>query len=355
MNKLFERKEIYLTEAGTLANNITEQEKNAVTDLKISGYINSADFSDVLSDMCTCYGGYFDEYDNHFANETEPPFLKGLDLGDCEMTGEPVIPEFTYYAKLEIVVLPQKAERIGGCDVFRDLEYLHTVVLPKSLKEIGAGVFMGCAKLKTINLPDSLEQISDFAFCNCKSLTAIKIPANVSDIGFGAFCACDGIEQFELDENNKHFTLIDGVIFNKETTDLIAFPCGYKSTHYAVPEGVKTIGRGAFYCANIETISLPESLEIIGEWAFRWCTKLQSLLIPDSVTDIGAMVCEACYSLNHVKLPNKLTILKEDSFAECTSLFKISIPTTVKTIERYAFHRAGGNNVIKIERINNPD
>ena len=67
------------------------------------------------------------------------------------------------------------------------------------------------------------------------------------------------------------------------------------------------------------------------------------------------MVCEACYSLNHVKLPNKLTILKEDSFAECTSLFKISIPTTVKTIERYAFHRAGGNNVIKIERINNPD
>lgn len=326
-------KEIFLSKAGTLAKNISEQEKENVTHLKLSGYINSKDF-DVLDDMCTSWGT-FDEDDNYIIYENEPPFLKVLDLGDCIMKGKAVLGDFTYRSKLKEVILPKNLENTsnGFEGTFSDSVFLTKVVFPKTLKEIGYGTFMCCDKLDNVNLPEKLETINSFAFSGCESLKSIAIPATVSEIGSSAFQRCISLEQFEIDEQNTHFTVIDGVLFSKDKTKLISFPCGNKNKNYIVPNGVKIICDGAFSGSKIENITFPTTLEVIEGWVFRFCYDLETLDIPDSVTEIGELAFEFCAKIKKVQLSHNLKILRRQVFGSCNNLKEIEIPASVKIIE----------------------
>lgn len=325
------KKEIYLKKAGTLKNFISENEKMSLTHLKLSGYLNSNDF-DELADMCTS-SGEFDDDDNHTIHMSDPPFLTVLDLGDSQLIDKPSLGEFTYYSKLEEFVCPKNLESTSDMSVFDNSLFLKTFVIPETFKEFGFGSFMHCEKLENINFPESIERIGGLSFSGCRALKNIKIPANVSIIESAAFGGCYKLRKFEIDKRNTHFSVVDGVLYNHDKTKLVAFPCGYKSKHYSVPEGVKIIGDGSFLNSLIESIDFPSSLEIIEGWAFRFCRNLKSIHIPDSVTEIGGLAFEFCYSLDKVKLPNNLSILKSQSFSGCHSLKEIDIPASVKIIE----------------------
>lgn len=325
------KKEIYLEKAGTLKDYITENEKKSVSHLKISGFLNSKDF-DVLDDMCTSEVE-IDDNDNHTINFDEPPFLTVLDLGDSSLTDNPYLGEFTYYSKLEKLVCPKNLEGTSDLEVFENSTFLKIVVVPETFREFGSGTFLNCASLEEINFPDKLERIGSFSFCNCTSLRTIKIPANVSIIESAAFGGCCKLEDFQLDESNTHFSVVNGVLFNKDKTKLIAFPCGFKSRHYSIPEEVKIIGAGSFLSSQIESITFPSSLEIIEGWAFRFCNNIKTINIPDSVIDIGELAFEFCTELEKVKLPNNLSILKRQTFSCGKNLKEIDIPCSVKIIE----------------------
>lgn len=328
------KKHVHVSIAGTLEKLISEAEKMSITELKITGFLNSKDF-DVLDDMCTsCVD--IDEDDNHTVRLDEPPFLTKLDLGECGMTGDPYLGEFTYYSKLEKLICPFNLEAISDLSVFENSTYLKTVVVPETFKEFGNGTFMNCSSLEEINFPESLERIGGFSFCDCTALARVKIPANVSMIEGAAFGGCYSLEKFEIQESNPYFTVTDGVLFSKDKTKLIAFPCGYKSKHYSVPEGTEIIGDGSFLGAEIESISFPLSLKIIEGWAFRLCEKLEILDIPDSVLEIGKVAFGSCSALCRVKLPDKLTILKQQTFSTGEDLKEIDIPASVKIIEDLA-------------------
>lgn len=325
------KKEIHLEKAGTLKDFITENEKSSVSHLKISGFLNSKDFN-VLDYLCTSEGE-FDEDDNYTINFDEPPFLTVLDLGESSLTDKPYLGEFTFYSKLERFICPNNLVGTSDLEVFENSSFLKTVVIPSTFKEFGYGTFMNCKSLAEINFPDKLERIGSFSFCNCTSLSKVKIPANVSIIESAAFGGCHNLEKFEIEESNTHFSIVDGVLFNKDKTKLIAFPCGFKRKHYSVPEGVKIIGDGSFLDSQIESVTFPISLEIINGWAFRFCSKLKSIDIPDFVTEIGELAFEFCSGLEKVKLPNKLTILKRQAFGGGENLKVIDIPCSVKIIE----------------------
>lgn len=327
----FLKKEIHIAQAGTLKNNITAIEKKSVTHLKISGFLNSKDF-DVLSEMCSS-DVEFDDIDNHTINFNEPPFLTVLDLGECFLIEIPYLGEFTYYSKLKKFVCPKNLEGTCELEVFQNSVLLKTVVIAETFKEFGFGTFINCENLEEINFPARLERIGGFSFCNCFSLRIVKIPANVSIIEGAAFGGCKNLEEFEIEVSNPNFSVIDGVLFNKDQTKLIAFPCGFKSKHYSVPEGVKIIGDGSFLGSHIESISFPLSLKIIEGWAFRFSENLKSIEIPDSVTEIGKLAFEFCTGLENVKLPNRLTVLKQQTFSGTKNLKEIDIPGSVKEIE----------------------
>ena len=109
-------------------------------------------------------------------------------------------------------------------------------------------------------------------------------------------------------------------------------------TSITLPESIESIGNRAFgSCENMSEINIPPNVKSIGESAFWACRKLEKIVIPDSVADIGKETFVACTSLKTVRLPIGLTVIREALFSSCYELECIVIPESVAKIENRAF------------------
>ena len=146
--------------------------------------------------------------------------------------------------------------------------------------EIESSAFNGCANLTSIIIPDSITSIGDFAFENCSGLTSITIPDSVTSIGDHAFYNCSSLTSITVSENNKYFSSLNGVLFNKDKTELVTYLIGNERTEYAIPDSVTSIGDRAFYkCSSLTSIIIPDSVTSIGDHAFYNCSSLTLSLI----------------------------------------------------------------------------
>jgi len=181
---------------------------------------------------------------------------------------------------------------------FKGCTSLKSVTLPASVAFIGcspwnykfyeSGVFEGCTSLSSVNIPAGVTTIRDRTFLRCKSLASITIPAGVTSIGDETFYGCTSLTGITVDTQNKNYSSIQGVLFNKSGTILVIYPQGRQDKTYTIPAGVKSIADWAFDgCGNIIGITIPAGLTTIGEGAFYECTNLTSINIPASVTSVG--------------------------------------------------------------------
>lgn len=101
---------------------------------------------------------------------------------------------------------------------------------------------------------------------------------------------------------------------------------------------VTCIGAGAFtYCSNIESVTIPNSVNVIGNAAFYHCSNLIEIKIPYGVSIINYNTFNGCSKLTYVNIPDSVTEIGDDAFAECNYLFKVNIPDTVTRIGNEAF------------------
>ena len=108
-----------------------------------------------------------------------------------------------------------------------------------------------------------------------------------------------------------------------------------------IPDSVKIIGEWAFYwCENLKSITIPDSVTIIEDSAFTGCTALTSITIPDSVTSIGGWTFEDS-GLTSITIPNGVTSIGNRAFFRCTGLTSITIPDSVTSIGDSAFVDTG--------------
>jgi hypothetical protein len=136
--------------------------------------------------------------------------------------------------------------------------------------------------------------INNGAFQGCTNLTSIYIPETISDVSWSAIIDDYGfsfraLRAFYVSEQNEYFTAVDGVLFSKDKTELIAFP-NLKSSSYTIPAGVKSIGNYAF-CqrSNLISINIPSSVTMIGDGAFLSCINLSTIIMPENLFlyDVG--------------------------------------------------------------------
>ena len=143
-----------------------------------------------------------------------------------------------------------------------------------------------------------------------------------------------------MDVNNPAYSSVNGVLFNKIQTVLVAFPPGAAGS-YAVPNTVISIGNYAFEsCTPLTSVTIPNSVTTIGDNAFYDCTGLTSLTLPSSVTTIGSYAFNGCSSLVNLTLSNGLTIIGNYAFNGCTSLTSLTLPSSVTSIGNYALSSA---------------
>jgi hypothetical protein len=264
-----------------------------------------------------------------------------IDSGECGGRGDNVV--WTLYDDGELVIsgegdIVHNKGMLGYTWLEYDF-YIRSVIIGEGVTSIGDKAFGQCINLTSVTIPDSMISIGGRAFAECTSLTSITIPESVSSIGYGAFSACTSLTGITVDENNKYYLNdSDGVLFNKDKTELLAYPIGKTKTTYTIPDSVISVGDFVFiYCENLTSIIIPDSVTSVGYAGFAGCTSLTSVTISDNITSIGDAVFAGCTSLTSITIPDSVISIGESAFEECTSLTNITIPDSVISIGDSAF------------------
>ena len=258
---------------------------------------------------------------------------KVLEDGTAEITG--------YKGKATDVVIPSvidgyKVTSIGYMAFYNNAS-ITSVTITDGIVNIGYGSFYLCNSLTKIIMPDSIMNIGKEAFYRCLSLTSITIPNSVTSIGDSAFVDCYALTSIKVDTKNAYYSDVDGVLFNKNKTEIICYPAGRKSKNYVIPNSVTSIGDSAFYrCLSLTSITIPNSVTSIGGSAFSWCA-LTNITIPNSITTIGDYAFDFCGALSNVTIPDSVTSIGDKAFSSCGSLTSVSIPNSVTSIGDGAF------------------
>jgi len=171
-----------------------------------------------------------------------------------------------------------------GQGAFRNCPNIGEVILPYGLLRIEDHAFDGCTNLKTINIPETVTQIGAYAFFGC-NISSIEIPASVREIQDGAFSmgyewdeADSSLTQIHIAQEHPLFCVINNSLFRRRNgLELIAY--FGKDALITIPESTTRIGACAFYKTSISEVSIPASVQSIGEKAFHRCHHLKRLII----------------------------------------------------------------------------
>ena len=214
-----------------------------------------------------------------------------------------------------------------------------------------------------------LTGIGSYAFTFCETLTGITIPETVREIRYympwygnhelikAPFTGCKQLEAIEVNENNPWICSVDGVLYNKEITQLYNYPSGSKRISFEVPEGVQAIGSEAFaQNSYLHSVSIPNTVERIYYAAFQGCESIEQVTILGGITEIEQLTFQGCSNLKSIILPESLTTLGETVFMDCSSLRKIDLPKSMRGISSTAFLRCSLDTLIirgHIDNVNN--
>ena len=245
---------------------------------------------------------------------------------------------------LQSVTIPEGVTTL--CDyAFSECESLQSVTLPQGLVTIGGYVFRTCISLKDVILPEGLTSIGKYSFIQCRSLESIHLPSTLQSVGHDAFrcplkdIVCQGTTPASLDyhvfdkdtyvsatfhvpsgaeaayyaaKGWRYFAPkaeVNGIVYalNPYNHDAAVFTGPQYAASVTIPstisyEGstytVDDIGIEAFFYRNaLQSVTLPEGLQSIEDYAFYWCKSLQNIILPS--TRFRLLPADGCVCLHH--------------------------------------------------------
>ena len=100
-----------------------------------------------------------------------------------------------------------------------------------------------------------------------------------------------------------------------------------------LPSGLTSLGKSCFYdCRNLASVTLPEGITRLADFCFAECTSLSSITLPNSITDMGFRCFFRCSGLESVTLPEGITLLPSNCFESCSSLVSVNLPGSILSL-----------------------
>ena len=193
--------------------------------------------------------------------------------------------------------------------------------------------------IKKVIISDGITGIEFQSFASCSNLCSVEVPKSVKSIDVHAFSGDESLTEIKVSNDNEVYISVDGVLYNKNKTELVLCPKGKKGK-YKIIDGVKNIGSLAFSCCDkLTSVIIPEGVTDIGDTAFLYCSKLTSVTLPSSLVNIGDRAFESCTNLKTISIPKSVTWIGSQAFAECSSLTSVTLPPNLTYVESHLFLR----------------
>ena len=234
------------------------------------------------------------------------------------------------------------------------------IMIPDSVKYIGALAFVRCENLSTVRIGANTERIGEYAFFKCTNLSGVGLDTNkaLTDIGHCAFYGCERLSRFQMPATVTHvgirafnetalWSSSNGIVYANE------WVVGYtgQASSITVREGTVGIAEYAFYGSRLYNVTLPDSLKYVSRGAFYGSVQLRTVELPEGLREIGDYSFYGCQMLgtSGFEIPNSVTSIGRSAFYGCTYIGmdgNFALPDQLKSIGDYAFHSSGVRNIV---------
>lgn len=256
-------------------------------------------------------------------------------------------------------------EQNGGIFITGSSLNSEEIVVPDTIDGkavIGVMDLGDCLKTaKTLTLPDSITYISEGAFaCEYRSrLETVNIGKNISVLSPDAFAYCDSLKAINVSVDNKNFSTVDGIVYNKSGDTLVVYPLGQGYT-YNIPDNVINVdvlyNKNYYSDVKINFSENSKAFKKVDGVTYNSdmttviscdTEKTGSYVMPDSVTIIAPYAFSNS-QLSSVTVSKNVTQISYYSFASCENLETINMPNTITSIDAFAFMSSNVKNLTKL-------
>lgn len=209
---------------------------------------------------------------------------------------------------------------------FNRFSQLETVSLPDGLKFISNEAFSE-TPLRSITFPQSLVQISAYAFRDTK-LERVDLGPNVSFVS-RPFAEIPTLKEINVSDANAYFTSVDGALYDKAVTSLIAYPNA--ANEVTIPASVTHIGLGALQGGQHSEVILPDQIDSMEDMVFMNST-VHRVVLPAKLLTLPNSTFMGCNNLEEVVFNKKLREIGDWVFYNCGELRSLTLHRNIKRI-----------------------